>query len=88
MHDNITSVAVYMIREYYLVFIILLFSTVGLLVRFTQRNNQNVFTILRLIWDQTEFCLDQNQSGNGTYNSNFDWFDEVQKIFICVYSEF
>ena len=30
--------------------------------------NQIVFTIFRLIWIQTDVCLDPNQSKNGEYN--------------------
>ena len=34
----------------------------------TSNRNLIVFTIFRLIWNQTEVCLDLNQSENSKYN--------------------
>ena len=47
--------------------------------------NQIVFTILRLIWIQTDFRLDPNQSENGKYNLISGWFNKIsrKKIFVC-----
>ena len=46
--------------------------------------NQIVFTIIRLIWNQTDVRLFQNQSENGKYNLISGWFNKVQEWFLCV----
>ena len=57
----------------------------------TQRNllksnrNHIAFTILQLIWNQTDVRLDPNQSKNGKYNLISGWFNKISKIFLCVY---
>ena len=46
--------------------------------------NQIVFTILRLIWNQTDVRLVPNQSENGKYNLISVWFNKISRRFICV----
>ena len=46
--------------------------------------NQNVFTIFRLIWIQTEVNLVPNQSKDGKYNLISVWFNKIWKTFLCV----
>ena len=48
--------------------------------------NQIVFTIFRLIWNQTNVCLDPNLWENGEYNLISGWFNKIQKIFLSVYA--
>ena len=43
--------------------------------------NQIVFTIFRLIWIQTGFRLDPNQSENGKYNLISGWFNNIWNYF-------
>ena len=49
--------------------------------------NQIVFTILRLIWNQTDVRLVLNQSENGEYNLILGWFNKIPKRFLCAYRE-
>ena len=55
---------------------------------YTQRNliisnwNQIVFTIFRLIWNQTNVRLTPNQSENCNYNLNSVWFIKISKRFL------
>ena len=48
--------------------------------------NQSVFTIFRLIWNQTDVRLDPNQSENGIHNLISGWFNKISKRFLCVQS--
>ena len=48
--------------------------------------NQIVFTILRLIWIQTDVCLDPDQSENVKYNLISGWFNKTSERFVCVYN--
>ena len=41
--------------------------------------NQIVFTIIRLIWNQTDVRLFQNQSENGKYNLISVWSNKIRK---------
>ena len=43
--------------------------------------NQIVFTIFRLIWIQTNFRLDLNQSKNGKYNLISGWFNKIWVLY-------
>ena len=45
--------------------------------------NQIVFTIFRLIWNQTNVHLAPNQSKNGTYNLILVCFNKIPKRFLC-----
>ena len=45
---------------------------------------QIVFTIFRLIWNQTDVRSVPNQSENGKYNLISVWFNKIWKIFPCV----
>ena len=46
--------------------------------------NQIVYTIFRLIWNQTDFRLVTNQSKNGKYNLISVWFNKIpKKISLC-----
>ena len=47
--------------------------------------NEIVFTMHRLIWNQTDVCLVPNQLENGQYNLISVWFDIIMKRFLCVY---
>ena len=47
--------------------------------------NQIVFTIFRLIWIQTEFGMDPNQSENGKYYLISVRFNKISKRFLCVW---
>ena len=47
--------------------------------------NQIVFTIFRLIRNQTEVRLVPNQSENGKYNLISGWFNKISKKFLCVH---
>ena len=47
--------------------------------------NQIVFTIFRLIWNQTDVRLVPNQSKNGKYNLISGWFEKKSKKFLSVY---
>ena len=49
--------------------------------------NQIVYTIFRLIWNQTQVCLVPNQSENGTYNLISGWFNKISKRFLCVHPQ-
>ena len=49
--------------------------------------NQIVFTIHRLIWNQTDVSLAPNQSENGKYNLISVWSIKIWKIFLCVYTQ-
>ena len=57
---------------------------------YTQRNliksnwNQIVFTMHRLIRNQTDVRLVTNQSENGKYNLISGWFNKISKRFLCV----
>ena len=59
---------------------------------YTQRNlikstrNHIVFTIFRLIWNQTDARLILNQSENGKYNLISGWFNKISKRFLCVHA--
>ena len=46
--------------------------------------NQILFTIFRLIWNQTKVRLVPNQSVNGKYNLISGWSNKISKIFLCV----
>ena len=46
--------------------------------------NQIVFTIFRLIWNQTDFRLVPNQSENSKYSRISLWFNEISERFFCV----
>ena len=46
---------------------------------------QIVFTIFRLIWNQTDVRLVPNQLENGKYNLMSCRFNMISKIFFCVY---
>ena len=48
--------------------------------------NQIVFTIFRLIWNQTDVRLVINQSENGKYNLISVWYNKISKKYICVCS--
>ena len=56
----------------------------------TQRNlikstrNQIVFTMYRLIWNQTNVRLNPNQSEKGKYNLISVSFNKISKRFLCV----
>ena len=55
------------------------------LIKYT--GNQIVFTIFRLIWIQTDFHLDPNQSENGKYNLISGRFNKIsKKNSLCVAS--
>ena len=45
---------------------------------------QIVFTIFRLIWNQTDIRLVPNQSENGKYNLISGWINKISKRFLCV----
>ena len=47
--------------------------------------NQIVFTIFRMILNQTNVRLVPNQSENGKYNLVSGWFNNIVKRFLCVY---
>ena len=51
------------------------------------KSNRNhiVFTIFRLIWNQTDACLVLNQSEIGKYNLISVWFNKISKRFLCVW---
>ena len=59
--------------------------------RYTQRNlikskqNQIVFTIFRLILNQTDASLVLNQSVHGKHNLISGRFNKISKRFICVH---
>ena len=44
--------------------------------------NQIVFTISRLIWNQTNFRLVRNKFEKHKYNQNLIWLNKIQKIFV------
>ena len=46
--------------------------------------NQIVFTMHRLISNQTDVLLVPNQLENGKYNLIWVWFNKISKIFLCV----
>ena len=46
--------------------------------------NQIVFNIFRLIWNQTDIHLVQNQSESGKYNLISGWYKKISKRFLCV----
>ena len=46
--------------------------------------NQILFTICRLIWNQTDVHLAPNQSKNGEYNLISVWINKIPKKFPCV----
>jgi len=46
--------------------------------------NRIVFTIFRLISNQTDIRLVPNQSENGKYNLISGWFNKISKIFLRV----
>ena len=46
--------------------------------------NQIVFTIFRLIWNQSDDRLVPSQSVHGKYNLISVWFNQITKIFLCV----
>jgi len=47
--------------------------------------NQIVFTIFQLIWNQTDVCLDPNQSKIGKYNRISGWSNKIsKKKILCV----
>ena len=48
--------------------------------------NQIVFTIFRLIWNQTNVCLVPNQSENGKYYLISVWFNKISRKKFCVYT--
>ena len=48
--------------------------------RVKSNQNQIVFTIFPLIWNQTELYLVPNQSENVNYNLIMIWFNNIQKI--------
>ena len=48
--------------------------------------NQIVFPIFRLIWNQTDVRLVQNQSENCKYNPISVWLNKILKRFLCVYA--
>ena len=50
----------------------------------TSNRNQIVFTIFRLIWNQTDVRLVPNQLENSKYNLISVWFNKIWKIFLCV----
>ena len=56
----------------------------------TQKNlikstrNRIVFTILRLIWIQTDVRSDSNLSENGKYSLILGWFNKISRKILCV----
>ena len=50
--------------------------------------NQIVFTIFWLIWNQTDVPLVLSQSENGKYNPISGWFDNISKRFLRVHGSF
>ena len=49
------------------------------------KRNQIVFSIFRLIWNQTEVRLVPNPSVRGKYNLISVWYNKISKRFFCVY---
>ena len=45
----------------------------------------DLFTIFRLIWNQTDIRLVPKQSENGNYNLISVWFNKIPKSFLCVW---
>ena len=45
---------------------------------------QIVYTIFRLIWNQTDVRLVPNRSDNDNYNLVSNWFNKILKRFLCV----
>ena len=52
---------------------------------FKSTRNQILFTIFRLIWNQTDVHLNPNQSENSKYNLISGWFNMISKRFLCVW---
>ena len=48
--------------------------------------NQIVFTVFPLIWNQTNVRLVLNQSEKGNYNLISRWFNKISKKFLFVYA--
>ena len=46
--------------------------------------NQNVFTILRFMWNQTDVRLVPDQSESPKYNLISVWFNNISKRYLCV----
>ena len=51
------------------------------LIKWTR--NQVIFTIFRLIWNQTDVRLDPNQSENGKYNLISDWLIRFLYVYVA-----
>ena len=48
--------------------------------------NEIVFTIFRMIWNQTDVLCVPNQSENVHYNLITVWFNKISKKCLCVYA--
>ena len=49
--------------------------------------NQTVFTIFRMIQNQTDVRLVPNRSVNGYYNMITVWYNKISKLFLCGYDQ-
>ena len=38
-----------------------------------------------MIWHQTKISFESNQSENGNYNPHLVWFNNIRRLFFCVY---